>query len=140
MGSRERRDAFVARVRGEGGDAVAVIVPAAAFLDGNDDEASLAPNLGADHPGMDTVRAVLERLAGRPDVAGAYVELDHLEYDVYPEEEWPYASVVHVVTTAPVPVVAAEVAELRPDDVSVGTGTAGVEVPPGYQVISIWWD
>ena len=113
----------------------------AIFLHGNDDEASIAPNL-VDHPGMDAFRRVFGAIGQREDVHGVWAMLQ-LEYDEYPGEEWPFAASLYVVTSASVDEVQAWVAELEPDpseEVSLENVPAGIHVPAGCRVVLVWWD
>jgi hypothetical protein len=73
------------------------------------------------------------------------VELDQLEFQIYPDDEWPYASGVAVITT------------LSPQEVDVLTSAAQTDpsggpspsadwlvdppsVPQGHHYVGVWWD
>ncbi len=134
------RDRFVRQARQVARDDQA-LVPMADFLDGNTDEGSIAPNL-ASHPGMAAFSRAFSAIGERDDVhsVSALVEL---EYDEYPDQEWPFASSVFVVTRASVEDVQAWLSELDPDpceEVSAEDWPAGLTVPEGYRVVLVWWD
>lgn len=134
------RDRFVHQAREVARDDQA-LVPIADFLDGNTDVGSIAPNL-VRHPGMAAFTRVFSAIGGRDDVHGVWA-LVELEYDEYPDQEWPFASSVFVVTRASVEDVQRWLAELDPDpceEASDEDRPAGLTVPQGYRAIAVWWD
>ena len=117
------------------------VVPLADFLIGNDDTASIAPNL-IEHPGMPAFRRVFGELAQRLDVESLWAVVE-LEHEAYPDDEWPFAAYVLVVTSAEVGVVQAWVSELQADpcsETSADELPENVNLPPGYRVVLVWWD
>ncbi len=62
------------------------------FFEGNNDPASIGPNLDP-HPGIRTFERVLEEIRRRPEVSDVVVQIDEVI-----EGEWPYASAVYVTT------------------------------------------
>lgn len=138
---RAKQVAFVGHVRSRGGDVAQVAVTLEQFFEGNDCEWCIAPEADTD---LATVRRVLYALRDRPEVADVRVELDILEFETYPDDEWPYASGVAVITM------------LQPeavDELTVDAGTDpsggpsdGVDwlvdapcVPPGHHYVGVWW-
>src|SRR6476659_8257543 len=95
---RVKQTAFVEHVRQRGGASAQVAVTLEQFFEGNDCEWCIAPNRPEDMP-LDTVRRVLFELREHPEVHDVRVELDVLEFQDFPDDEWPYASGVAVVTT-----------------------------------------
>lgn len=113
------------------------------FFTGNDDPASIIPNLG---PELDvaTVRTGLERLRQHPSVHEVFLQLDHLEWDEYPEGEWPYSNEVGVVTTLSLAEVDDLTRELQTDCANgpypTWDGAEGAPaLPPGYHFVSVSW-
>lgn len=139
-----KQSAFVDHVRGLGGATAQVAVTLEQFFDGNDCEWSIAPNRPEDVQ-LETVRKVLLDLRSHPEVHDVRVELDVLEFEDFPDDEWPYASGVAVITT------------LQPEEVDAMTidadtessgGPAGAAdwlvdapgVPEGHHYVGVWWD
>jgi hypothetical protein len=139
-----KQQALVEHVRARGGATQQVAVTLEQFFDGNDCEWCIAPNRDEDVP-LESVRAVLLSLRDHPDVHDVRVELDRLEFQTYPDDEWPYASGVAVITT------------LSPEEVDMLTIVAetdpsggpspspdwlvdGPTVPDGHHYVGVWWD
>jgi hypothetical protein len=108
------------------------------FFEGNDDLASIGPNL-IDHPGVAYFYATLRAVRDRPDVYGVWVAID----EVMPEGEWPFTNHVYVVTSAPPGEVDRWVQDLQADE----PGDAGwfdemppVPIPDGARLVLLWWD
>ena len=136
--------AFVDHVRGRGGATSQVAVTLEQFFEGNDCEWCIAPNRPEDVP-LDTVRRVLFDLRAHPDVREVRVELDVLEFQDFPDDEWPYASGVAVITT----LLPEEVDAMTIDaDTESSGGPAasadwlvdGPAVPDGHHYVGVWWD
>lgn len=140
MTDRTRRDILVRRAQAMTG-AGAPMVPMSDFLDGNEDVGSIAPNLTR-HPGLTRFRDVFERIERRPDVRGVWAQME-LEFETYPDDEWPFASTVVVITTATPTDVDAWVAELQADPCSEMDAAEVAcigPVPPDHRVVAVWWD
>jgi len=109
------------------------------FFDGNDDEGSIGCNL-SEHPGIDAFRTTFERIAQRGDVQAIYARITELDPG---EDSWPFVDTVFVVGTISSDELAAELAELEPDEVGDGDDfgvPAGVESSPKAPVLAAWWD
>ena len=139
-----KQKALVEHVRARGGAAKQVAVTLEQFFDGNDCEWCIAPNRD-EGLALDMVRDVLVALRDHPDVHDVRVELDRLEFQDFPDDEWPYASGVAVITT------------LSPEEVDVLTIKAETDpsggpspspdwlvdpptVPDGHHYVGVWWD
>ncbi len=137
---------LIERIEQLGGEEASPIVPVDLFLDGNNDPASIAPNLEP-HPGMDTFRRVLGAIRNRPDVSDVAVQIDEVI-----EGEWPYAPAVYVVTSASPQEVHDWAAELQPDEYmgeedDIGPWLGREPAPPGapalpegHRVVTLFWD
>ncbi len=104
------------------------------FLDGNEDEFSIGPNLDP-HPGLKAFRKVLGDLTKHPDTRGIFFEIDEV-----PDIGWPYAQWLYICTTAPVPTIEKALRRLKPDTVSAATGEVPHPAPEGAQWLAAWWD
>ena len=133
------------RIEELGGQDAYPVVPLDLFFDGNDDPASIGPNLDP-HPGVETFERVLRGIRERDDVSDVAVQID----EVIPGE-WPYANAVYVVTTASPQDVHRWATELQPDeyvgeDMEVepwlgrGLPPGAPEVPQGHRVVTLFWD
>lgn len=136
--------ALVEHVRSRGGATAQVAVTLEQFFDGNDCEWCIAPNRSQDID-LATVRRVLFGLRDRPEVHDVRIELDLLEFQTYPDDEWPYASGVAVITTLMPEEVDAMTIEADTDP--SGGPSDGVDwlvdaptVPSGHHYVGVWWD
>ncbi|EWT01425.1 hypothetical protein N865_10505 [Intrasporangium oryzae NRRL B-24470] len=136
--------AFVEHVRSRGGATAQVAVTLEHYFDGNDCEWCIAPNRSQDID-LDTVRRVLFALRDRPEVHDVRVELDVLEFQTFPDDEWPFASGVAVITTLTPEEVDALTIEVDTDP--SGGPSASVDwlvdapaIPEGYHYVGVWWD
>jgi hypothetical protein len=120
-------------------------VSLALFFDGNDDPASIGPNLDP-HPGIRTFERVLEDIRHRPEVSDVIVQIDEVI-----EGEWPYAPGVYVITTAAPEEVHEWTVELQPDEyvdeesqigpwLGRGKPPGASDVPDGHRVVTLFWD
>ena len=139
-----KQTALVEHARARGGDSTQVAVTLEQFFEGNDCEWCIAPNRDEAMP-LETVRRVLFELRERPEVHDVRVELDVLEFQTYPDDEWPCASGVAVITTLmPEEVDAMTVdAETEPSGgpaASVDWLVDAPAVPDGHHYVGVWWD
>ena len=139
-----KQTAFVEHVRERGGAKAQVAVTLEQFFEGNDCEWCIAPNRPDDLP-LEAVRRVLLELREHPEVVDVLVELDVLEFAEFPDDEWPYASGVAVITTLPPQEVDALTAAA--DTEPSGGPAASAEwlvdaptVPDGHHYVGVWWD
>ena len=127
-----------------------VLVSLDEFFTGNDDVGSVAPNLVPDdpnpvmrHPGVDVIARRLDEIAARPDVIDVLVDV-MVEWEEYPDGEWPYAQGIQVVTTASPADVDSWIEGLNADPCALAPDLDEwmnpPSVPPGGQVVTIWWD
>jgi hypothetical protein len=141
---RAKQIAFVEHVRARGGEQAQVAVSIEQYFDGNDCDWCIAPNR-ADDIGLDTIRRVLTELRARPEVHDVRIELDVLELETYPDDEWPYASGAAVITTLSPDEVDALTIEADTDP-SGGPADAvdwlvdAPDIPEGYHYVGVWWD
>lgn len=126
------------------------LVSIESFFAGNRDVGSIAPNLveGSPdpvmrHPGVDAIGQRLAEVRARPEVSDVLVDV-MIEWEEYPEGEWPYAQAIQVVTSAAPETVDSWIAGLNADpcaEVSEPGGWVNApEVPSGHRIITIWWD
>jgi hypothetical protein len=136
--------ALLERIEQLGGADLAPVVSLDAFFEGNDDEASIGPNLDP-HPGIDTFSRVLREIDDRDSVAHVVVQIS----EVMSEDEWPFSDRVYVITTSAARDVHDWAEELDPDpyDDAAPEGWVGGTTPPGasavpdgHRVVCLFWD
>jgi hypothetical protein len=138
-------DRLLARIDELGGEEAYPVVSLDLFFDGNDDPASIGPNLDP-NPGVRTFERVLRGIRERPDVADVVLQIDEVM-----ENEWPYAQAAYVITTASAQDVHEWAAELQPDELVEDedeippwlgrpTPPGAPEVPDGHKVVTLFWD
>lgn len=132
--------AEIARLGGYRGSGPEPLLSLDLFFDGNEDEASIACNLEP-HPGVANIASVLRAIRARADVQDVLVGIS----EVMSEDEWPFASHVYVLTSAPPDDWEDWAERLGTDPPSEGWSQSGppVNVPPisrGARVVTLWWD
>ena len=135
---------LLARIDELGGEEAYPVVPLDLFFAGNDDPASIGPNLEP-HPGVETFARVLGAVRARDEVADVVLQVS----EVLPGEEWPFVNAAYVLTTASPEEVHDWAAELEPDEYvedeprswPQGDPPPGAPpVPPGHHVVTLFWD
>lgn len=132
-----------ARIQELGGQDGYPVVPLELFFAGNEDPASIGPNLDP-HPGVGTFDQVLQEIRDRPEVSDVVLQVSEVPEG---EGEWPFVEAAYVITTAEAEDVHAWAAELQPDPPTAGA-TWLYETPPpgappipvGYRVVTLYWD
>ena len=107
----EELDRLRRRIDELGGDAAYPVVPLDLFFTGNDDAASIGPNLDP-HPGVQTFHRVLRSIRDRSDVSDVVLQVNEV---LEGEDEWPYVDAAYVVTSASAEEVHEWAVELSPD-------------------------
>jgi hypothetical protein len=139
-----KQAALIEHVRERGGTGAQVAVTLELFFDGNDCEWCIAPNRSDDLP-LEDVRRALFALREHPDVHDVRIELDQLELDAYPDDEWPYASGAAVITTLMPDEVDALLLEAEVDPSGgpvsqVGWLVDAPSIPEGHHYVGVWWN
>ena len=117
------------------------IVSIEQFFDGNDDTYSIAANLEP-HPPLAVIRAALERIRSRADVADVLVEIYDIHDAEHVDESWPYSDKVYVISSAPGADAILWNQELQADGPVEGWAFSPppVDVPEHHRVWQIIWD
>lgn len=138
-----KQTAFIEHLRQRGGTDAQVAVTLEQFFEGNDCEWCIAPDRAEDVP-LEVVRRTLFELRDRPEVHDVRIELDRLEFQTYPDDEWPYASGAAVITTLSPRQVDLFIAVAEPEP-SGGPAHAvdwlvdGPTIPAGHHYVGVWW-
>jgi hypothetical protein len=135
---------LLARIDELGGEEAYPVVPLELFFDGNDDPASIGPNLEP-HPGMETFARILRAIRDRDEVSDVVLQVS----EVLGEDEWPFVDAAYVLTSASPQQVHDWARELEPDEYVEDVPQAWPQgdpppgappVPPGHQVVTLFWD
>ena len=115
------------------------------FFDGNNDEASIAPNLNK-KPNIGEYCRILKDLSKRPKVIDAFVEIKEVMiYDKgqLHDNEWFYTDIVYFVGDLTKEEVREATKSLLPDDVEYDIeNRSGLlsQKYKGKKVVYVWWD
>lgn len=115
------------------------LVTIAQFFDGNDDPASIGPNV-IDYPGVAAYRDTLTQINARADVDAVYAQIAELDPRV---DEWPFTDAIFIVGTLAVTEAQQLLAHLQPDLVAraepehIPAALAQKHTAP---VLIVWWD
>jgi hypothetical protein len=135
---------LLARIDELGGEEAYPVVPLELFFDGNDDAASIGPNLDP-HPGMPTFARVLGAIRDRDEVSSVVLQVS----EVLGDDEWPFVDAAYVITTASPEDVHEWAGELEPDEYVEDTPRTWPQgdpppgappVPPDHHVVTLFWD
>jgi hypothetical protein len=135
---------LLARIEELGGEEAYPVVPLELFFDGNDDDASIGPNLEP-HPGMPTFARVLRAVRDRDEVSDVVLQVS----EVLGDDEWPFVDAAYVITTASPEDVHEWAGELEPDEYvedmprTWPQGDPPPGAPPvaaGHHVVTLFWD
>ena len=143
---------MIEKIEALGGADAYPVVPLDLFFDGNDDDASFAPNLEP-YPGIARVYSVLRSIRERDDVEEVVVQID----EVLPAPEWPYVAAVYVITSATAEQVHEWASSIEPDELAepdsdnygwLDYGDRDRSTPPpgapevsaGYRAVILFWD
>jgi hypothetical protein len=117
------------------------------FFEGNNHEASIAPNLvGSGHLGLRRFREILTAVHARTDVDQVLIGIHECPEvdDARDAEVWPSAENVYIYTSAGAGEVEHWVAELKADGAIAGwpygKPNNAPECMPGHKVIALCWD
>lgn len=114
------------------------------FFDGNNDEASIAPNLSK-KPNILEYFATLKKLNDNPKTVTAFVEIkDVMLYDgKLDDNEWFYTDIIYIIGDLTKEEITEATKHLIPDEVEYNTENHIVELNEKYKgkkVVYIWWD
>jgi len=115
------------------------------FFDGNNDEASIAPNLETKRP-MTEYYKILKELADNPKTIDAFAELkDVMIYDngQLNDNEWFYTDVIYFVGDLTKEEIKEATKTLQPDEVEYDTENRIKGLSEKYKdkkVVYVWWD
>ena len=132
-----------ARIEELGGQEAYPVVPLELFFAGNEDAASIGPNLDP-HPGVDAFHRVLREIRERDDVSDVVLQVNEV---LEGGDEWPYVDAAYVITSASADDVHRWAAELHPDPPEPGARWLYASPPPGappipdgHDVVTLYWD
>jgi hypothetical protein len=115
------------------------------FFDGNNDEASIAPNL-IEKPNVAEYYKVLKNLSENPKVNSTFVKLNEVMiYDngKLNDNEWFFADMVYVIGDLTKEEIKEFTKSLKPDDVEYDSEMEIRNIDPKYKdkkIVYIWWD
>ncbi len=115
------------------------------FFDGNNDEASIAPNLNK-KPDVKEYYKVLKELSQNPKIIEAFVEIKDVM--IYPDgklnnNEWFYTDVIYFVGELTKEEIEEATKSLLPDEVAYDAGNNIGKTWKKYEnkkIVYVWWD
>ncbi len=114
------------------------------FFDGNNDEASIAPNL-SEKPNMSKYYSILKNLADNPKTIVAFAEIKEVMlYDgKLNDNEWFYSDIIYFVGDLTKEEIKAATKSLMPDEVEYDNENRIKVLNKKYadkNVVYVWWD
>ena len=142
-----KRDALVKKydLMNFAGNKHMVLLSIDEFFDGNNDEASIAPNISV-KPEMAQYYKVLKTLSKHPKIVDAFVEIkDVMIYDdgKLHDNDWFYTDVAYFVGDLTKEEVREAVKSLLPDEVEYDTDNRISNFKSEYKdkkIVFVWWD
>ena len=115
------------------------------FFDGNNDDASIAPNLNL-KPKITEYYKVLKSLSNSTKVIDAFVEIKEVliyENGQLHDNEWFYTDIIYFIGDITTDEIREATKSLLPDEVEYDTENKIITLSPKYKgkkVVYIWWD
>ena len=115
------------------------------FFDGNNDEASIAPNL-IEKPKVSEYYKVLKKISENPKVTASFVKLNEVMiYDdgKLNDNEWFFSDMIYIIGDLTKEEIKEATKSLKPDEVEYDEEMLMQEIDPKYKdkkVVYIWWD
>ena len=115
------------------------------FFDGNNDEASIAPNFFTKLSIAEFYKT-LKDIEEDKKVAGAYIELKDVNVyngNQFQDDEWFYTDIVYFIGDITKEEIASKVEKLQPDEVQYVDDERIMALNSDYagkKIVSVWWD
>ncbi len=115
------------------------------FFDGNNDVASIAPNL-SEKPKISEYYKVFKKLLESEKVENIYVNIKDIniyENGKLNDSEWFFSDIIYVVGTISKNEVYKLTEHLKPDEIDIDQGNSIRSLDPKYSelnIIYVWWD
>lgn len=122
-----------------------IYLPLDEFFDGNNDDASIAPNLNTKLKVSEYYK-ILKNIQNDKKVIGAFAELKDVmiyENNQLNDNEWFYTDVIYFVGDLTKEEIAKRVKKLKPDEVEYSTEEELTQLNEDFQgqkIVYIWWD
>jgi hypothetical protein len=116
-----------------------IVVSLDDFFDGNDDYASIGPNIYENQPSPQEFYDTFKELIVSKDADEILVRISDVE-----GLDWPFTDVVYIISSQPLDDIKEKVTHLQPDEIydgwMYGKPVNAGDVPSGKKVYSLWWD
>ncbi|MFT3912112.1 MAG: hypothetical protein QM737_21985 [Ferruginibacter sp.] len=115
------------------------------FFDGNNDEASIAPNL-TKKPKVSEYYTILKNISKNPKIVGAFAEIkDVIIYQngKLNDNEWFYTDVIYFIGDISKEEIQEATKSLFPDEVNYDTDSGVEKLDDKFKskkIVSVWWD
>lgn len=134
-----KKDRLVHKIFSTGYPANEIVVSLEDFFNGNNDRASIGPNIHIDQPSPQEFYQKLSELKRSLKVEDVLIRIQDVE-----ELDWPFSDTVYIITKFSKEELFKELIELKPDEIyeewMYGKPINAPEIKKGYSIFSIWWD
>lgn len=116
-----------------------IVVSLEDFFDGNNDRASIGPNIHIDQPSPQEFYQKLSELEKSEKVADILIRIQDVE-----DLDWPFTDTVYIISELSMEGLKARLTDLQPDEIyekwMYGKPINAPEIKDGFSIYSVWWD
>lgn len=138
-GCKSRKEKLVEKINSLGYPDNEIVVSLKDFFDGNNDRASIGPNIHVDQPSPQEFYKKLTELENSEMVERILVRIQDVE-----DLDWPFTDTVYVISKLSLEEIKSKLTDLQPDEIHeewmYGKPINAPDLKNGYKIYSVWWD
>lgn len=116
-----------------------IVVSLEDFFDGNNDRASIRPNIHIDQPSPQEFYQKLSELKKSEKVEDILIRIQDVE-----DLDWPFTDTVYIISELTMEELKAKLTDLKPDEIyeewMYGKPINTPEIKSEFSIFSVWWD
>ncbi|WP_298338399.1 hypothetical protein [uncultured Algibacter sp.] len=116
-----------------------IVVSLEDFFDGNNDRASIGPNIHIDQPSPQEFYQYFSELKKSEKVDDILIRIQDVE-----DLDWPFTDTVYIISELSTEELKSKLTDLKPDEIydewMYGKPINAPEIKDGFSIFSVWWD
>lgn len=138
-GCMNKKEKLIEKIHSFGYPENEIVVSLDDFFDGNNDPASIGPNIHTDQPSPQEFYQKLSELKNSEKVEEILIRIQDVE-----DLDWPFTDTVYVISKLSLQELKSQLTDLQPDEIyeewMYGKPINAPEIKDGYSISSVWWD
>lgn len=138
-GCMNKKEKLVEKIYSTGYPENEIAVTLEDFFDGNNDRASIGPNIHIDQPSPQEFYQKLSELKKSEKVEDILVRIQDVE-----DLDWPFTDTVYIISELTIEELKTKLTDLKPDEIykewMYGKPINAPEIKNGFSIFSVWWD